>query len=366
MSAGISVEALTLSIGAFRLKKLDLDVRGGEILVILGPNGAGKSITLETIAGFHRPDSGRVVIGGRDVTRLPPERRNIGFVVQNFGLFPHLTVAQNVALARRSDRKEIAAGAGAALPRDERGLLAYLGVAHLAARWPDDLSPGEKQRVALARALASAPDLFLFDEPFAALDAQTRQQLREDMLGFLRSLAIPAIFVTHDHTDALMLADSIAVLRDGAIVQHGPAAEIFAKPANTFVATFVGMENILDARVVGTVGDLAVLAVGDRKLHALAPSGSVAVGRAVRLGIRGEQVTLSGPQPQHAPSVAINRLDGQVASLRRLGPLVAVGVACGFSLNGYVLAPQVQAMDLAVGAPVAVEIAADAIHVMLD
>ena len=234
MSTDVALQALTLTLGAFRLQSLNLTVSRGQILVILGPNGSGKSVTLEIIAGFHRPDSGRVLIGGRDVTALAPEQRNVGYVVQNFGLFPHLTVAQNIAIARRTDRKIIETGKALSVPRDDKGLLAYFDVAHLAHRWPEDLSPGEKQRVALARVLASEPDLFLFDEPFTALDTQTRDQLRGDLLSFLRTLSIPAIFVTHDHADAMMLADQIAVLREGAVVQDGPAADIFGRPVSSF------------------------------------------------------------------------------------------------------------------------------------
>lgn len=366
MSAGIAVEALTLTLGAFRLQKLDLAVPRGEILVILGPNGSGKSVTLETIAGFHRPDSGRVLIHGRDVTRLAPERRNVGFVVQNFGLFPHLTVAQNVATARRADRKDIEPDRAISLPRDAAGLLGYFGVAHLRERWPEDLSPGEKQRVALARALASAPDLFLFDEPFAALDAQIRDQLREELLSFLRALAIPAIFVTHDHADAMFLADKIVVLREGTTMQAGPAVEIFAKPANDFVARFVGVENILEACVTETSGKLAMFVVRERKLYASVPAGSVAVGQPVRLAIRGEQATICSRQSRPSLSPEVNRLDGRVKSLRNLNPLVAVEIDCGFPLKAYLLAPQARAMNIDVGKSVTVQIAADAIHVMPD
>ena len=135
------------------------------------------------------------------------------------------------------------------------------------------MSPGEKQRVALARALAGAPDLFLFDEPFSALDAQTRDQLREELLSFLRALSIPAIFVTHDHTDAMTLADKIVVLRDGVMMQSGPAAEVFQKPASSFVARFVGVENILRGRITEISGAFATLAVGDRTLRAAGTGG---------------------------------------------------------------------------------------------
>jgi molybdate/tungstate transport system ATP-binding protein len=366
MSGGIAVEALTLTLGGFRLQNLNLAVSSGEILVILGTNGAGKSVTLETIAGFHRPDSGRVLIHGRDVTGLAPERRNVGFVVQNFGLFPHLTVAQNVAIARRSCRKGVETEKAFSFPRDDTGLLSYVGVAHLMQRWPEDLSPGEKQRVALARALASLPDLFLFDEPFAALDTEIRSQLREELLSFLRTLRTPAIFVTHDHADAMMLADNIAVLRGGVIVQGGSAKDVYARPANSFVARFVGVENILDGRVVGEAGEHAVIAVGDRNLYASIPADFAKVGRTVCLGIRGEQVIIDLPEVKKSASPAANRFDGRITSLRSLNPLVTVEIDCGFPLKGYLLAPQARAMNIEVGRSIAVEIAADAVHVMPD
>ena len=364
MSAGIAVEALTLTVGAFRLQELNLAASQGEILVLLGPNGSGKSVTLETIAGFHRPDSGRVLINGRDVTALAPEHRNVGFVVQNFGLFPHLTVAQNVAIARRADRRRPAAEKAVAVPRDVPGLLDYVGVAPLAERRPQDLSPGEKQRVALARTLASAPDLFLFDEPFASLDAEIRDQLREELLPFLRAFAIPAIFVTHDHSDAMRLADKVVVLRDGAIVQAGPAADIFTRPANAFVARFVGVENVLEARVAEAKGERATLVIGDRKLRAFVPAGSVTAGDAVRVAIRGEQVSLAAVEPRPSLSAEINRLEGRVISVRRLNPLVTVNIDCGFPLTAYLLAPQAGAMSIEAGKSVTVKIAADAVHVM--
>ncbi len=358
----VSVEALTLALGAFRLEKLDFALSLGETLVILGPNGAGKSVTLETIAGFHRPDSGRVLIGGRDVTRLPPERRKVGFVVQNFGLFPHLSVAQNVAIARRGEHAAVPRDRAFPPQGDPAALLAYFGVAHLARRAPQDLSPGEKQRVALARALAGAPDLFLFDEPFAALDARTREQLRDELLSFLRALSIPAIFVTHDHTDAMTLADRIVVLRDGTVMQSGPAAEIFGKPANAFVAHFIGIENVLAGRIVEISGGLATLAVGDRTLRAAAPAAAVAAASSVSLGIRAEDVTFCSPHGDPPPGV--NRLEGRIVGRRVIGPLVTIRIDCGFPLNAYLLVPQARELNLAENSPAAVEIAADAIHIM--
>jgi ABC-type Fe3+/spermidine/putrescine transport system ATPase subunit len=366
MSIAVAVEELSLTLGAFRLKKIDFKLARGEILVILGPNGAGKSVTLETIAGFHRPDSGRVLLGGRDVTALPPEQRRVGFVVQNFGLFPHLTVAQNVAIARRARRAAAAHDAGLPPHGDPAALLSYFGIAPLAHRAPAGLSAGEKQRVALARALASAPDLFLFDEPFSALDAETRDQLREELKSFLRALAIPAIFVTHDHDDALALADTIVVLRDGAIVQSGSAAEIFGKPANSFVARFVGVENVLPGQVVAASDDLFTLKVGKHTLRAAAAPNIGSPGASVLLAIRAEDVTLSSARVVDEPPGAVNRLQGYVIGSRTIGPLVLVQIDCGFVLKAYLLAPQWHAMKLGQAAGIVAEIAPDAIHLISE
>lgn len=365
MTAGIAVEALSLTLGAFRLDGIDFVLSRGEILVILGPNGSGKSVTLETIAGFHRPDSGRVRIADRDVTALPPERRKIGFVVQNFGLFPHLDVEANVAIARRRNRDSPGTSARP-LPGDPAALLGHFGVAHLARRLPADLSPGEKQRVALARALAAASDLFLFDEPFSSLDAQTRGELRAELRSFLRELAIPGIFVTHDHTEALTLADQIVVLRGGAMLQSGPAAEVFQRPASSAVARFIGVENILDGRIAEIGGGVIVVAIGAQTLHAASAAAPEGVGTAVRLSIRAEDVAIASPAEARTSLPGRNRLNGKIVGLRSLGALVSLEIDAGFPLKSYLLGPQARAMNLGVGDRVVAQIAEDAIHLMPD
>jgi molybdate/tungstate transport system ATP-binding protein len=362
----IAVEGLSLALGEFRLSKLDFALSKCEVLVILGPNGSGKSVTLETIAGFHRPDAGRVLIAGRDVTALPPERRNVAFLVQNFGLFPHLTVAQNVAIALRRARLGDGAAAGGLPAGDVAKLLAHFEVAHLAERTPQALSPGEKQRVALARALAAKPDLFLFDEPFSALDAHTRDQLREELLAFLRRLSLPAIFVTHDHSDALTLADKILVLRNGETMQAGSAHEIFHKPANLFVARFVGVENILAVRLDDGRGDFATVAIGGQRLRAAAPVRAPDPARPIHASLRAEAVTLDFSGSAPAPDPAINRIEARVTALRIMGPLATVELDCGFPLKAYALAQQARVMGIAPGRAVTAEIAAQSIHLLWD
>jgi len=363
MNTGVAVEALTVTLGAFRLDKIAFSLSRGTILVILGPNGSGKSVTLETIAGFHRADSGRVLIDGHDVTALPPERRNVGFVVQNFGLFPHLSVEQNITIGRRNNG-DIPVPEQAKLPRgDTAALLGYFGVAHLARRMPSALSSGEKQRVALARAVAGAPQLFLFDEPFSALDTQTRAGLRDELLSFLRDLSIPAIFVTHDYSDAMALADAVIVLRDGTAVQSGAPSEIFRKPANPFVARFVGVENVLIGRVTEYSDGIVLVAIGDRVLRVAARCGAPSRERELAVAIRAEDVSIVATGVA-ASDQAANRLSGRIAEVRPLGALVMVTIDCGFPLKAYLLAPQARTLRLAGGSPVVVEISAEAIHLM--
>jgi len=357
---GIVLDALSLAIGNFLLGPLDVSLAASEVLVVLGPNGSGKSVTLETIAGFHRPDAGRVQIQGRDVTTLPPERRNVGFMVQNFGLFPHLTVAQNVGIVmRREDSHRTIAG----LPHgDVDALLGHFGVARLASRVPQDLSPGEKQRVALARALATAPDVFLFDEPFSALDADTRDSLREELLSFMREISIPAIFVTHDHTDAMTLADRIIVLRDGAVVQSGTPAEIFESPANCFVANFVGVENILSGRLADGQGGAPSITVSGHVLQVAAAAPALQPPCEVKAAIRADAVSLY-PADQ-APPANANRLAARIVRVRTVGPLATIDLDCGFPIKAYLLTRDARALVLTPGQPVMITIAPDAIHVI--
>ena len=362
---GAVVEGLSLGLGAFALRNLDLRLEAGEILVILGPNGAGKSVCLEAIAGFHRCQSGRILIHGRDVTRLPPERRNVGLLFQDFGLFPHLTVAQNIDLGLHARLRAHKAYESARAPRALPELLADFGIAHLATRHPEALSPGEKQRVALARALATRPDLYLFDEPFSALDARTRDELRGELRRFLRGIRVPAIFVTHDYSDALALADRVAVMREGELVQSGKLEEIFRRPANRFVAEFIGIENIIAGRLAGKSAGLPVIAVADKTLLASAeePLGSGA--SEVWVCIKAEDVELSLPgDGSTRPSPTTNRLAAGIVATHHLGVLSRLELDCGFRLNAYVMTRQLGAMQLVPGDRVEVAIAAEAIHLL--
>lgn len=351
-----AVEELSLRLGSFVLSGVGFALDRGEILVILGPNGAGKSVTLETIAGFHRPERGRISIAGRDVTSLAPERRNVGLMFQDFGLFPHLSVAANVAVGLR---------AGRARRRLPRGSLAELldrfRIVHLAKRSARELSPGEKQRVALVRALAAEPDLFLFDEPFSALDPQTRERLRAELDRFLRSTGVPAIFVTHDLGDARALADRIAVMRDGAIVQSGTAPAVFTTPAERFVAEFVGFDNILRGRIATDSGEGPMIVVGERVLGTAPPDlGHQSAGE-VWLCVRAENIDVF---PAGSTPARRGRLRARVITAKDDGMLTRIVLDCGFPLQACAMSRQLRAMKLRAGAEVEVEIAPGAVHLI--
>jgi molybdate transport system ATP-binding protein len=218
---------LSVSLRAFELR-VALDV-GAETVAVVGPSGAGKSTLLRAVAGLV-PAAGSVVVAGREWTRLPPERRSVGFVFQDYALFPHLTVRGNVAFAGPLD-----------------GILERLGITHLADARPADLSGGERQRVALARALARRPEVLLLDEPLSALDPHTRDAVRGELRSTLRELGLPTLVVTHDFVDAAALADRVGVLVDGALAQVGPPEELIASPASPFVARFAG-GNVIHGR----------------------------------------------------------------------------------------------------------------------
>ncbi|MGW2182650.1 ABC transporter ATP-binding protein [Streptomyces sp. NPDC001732] len=225
------------------LDGLDLDVRPGELLALLGPSGCGKTTALRTVAGFERPDAGKVLVDGEDITRVPAHRRDAGMVFQSYSLFPHMNALDNVAFGLRMS------GTGKAARRTRAAeLLELVGLAHHAARYPRQLSGGQQQRIALARALALRPRVLLLDEPLSALDAQVRQSLREEIRRLQQQLGITTLFVTHDQEEALSMADRVAVMRAGRLEQCAPPAELYEHPATTFVAEFVGVMSRIPAR----------------------------------------------------------------------------------------------------------------------
>ena len=234
-------ESLTRSFGAVQAARdVSLTVEAGETLALLGPSGCGKSTVLRMIAGLETPDSGRVSVVGREVTTLPPEQRHVGLVFQDYALFPHLSVLDNVAYGpRRRGETKLAAQARA------HEALELVALAELAGRFPAQLSGGQQQRVALARALATRSPLLLLDEPLSNLDEKLRAELRSELRALVGRVGAGVLIVTHDQREALALADRVAVMRAGQIVQVGAAQEVFREPKTAWVAEFLGWQNIL-------------------------------------------------------------------------------------------------------------------------
>jgi 2-aminoethylphosphonate transport system ATP-binding protein len=243
---GIIFEGVTIAYGdTVVVDDFSLQIQRGEIMALIGPSGSGKTTALRAVAGFVRPRSGRVRIGETDVTDLPPYERGIGMVVQNYALFPHMKIEDNVAFGLRAQKVEAGLIAGRV-----RDCLHMVGMASYVGRYPRELSGGQQQRVAIARALAVQPRVLLLDEPLSALDAQIRRSMVEELAKLHRDLpTLTVLYVTHDQTEALTLADRIAIMRDGRLSSFGPSHQLYRRPPNRFTAEFLGRANLLAVRV---------------------------------------------------------------------------------------------------------------------
>jgi putative spermidine/putrescine transport system ATP-binding protein len=257
-AVGLDLAGLHRAYGDVRaLDGLNLQVAPGELVALLGPSGCGKTTALRIVAGFERPDSGSVVVGGKDVTPMPPAKRDMGMVFQSYSLFPHLTATDNVAFGLRIR------GVSAARRRAQAiELLELVGMGAAAGRYPHQLSGGQQQRVALARALAIQPTVLLLDEPLSALDAKVRLQLRDEIRRIQISLGITTVLVTHDQEEALSIADRVAVMKSGRLEQVATPSELYSRPATAFVAEFVGVMN----RIQAVMGSDGLVQVGEQRL----------------------------------------------------------------------------------------------------
>ncbi len=260
----------------------------GEFFSMLGPSGCGKTTTLRMIAGFEQPDGGRILLEGQDVSRTPPYRRNVNTVFQHYALFPHMSVRDNVAFGPRSKK----------VPEPEvqkrvTELLEVIRLAHLGGRKPGQLSGGQQQRVALARALVNYPSALLLDEPLGALDLKLRQAMQIELKRIQREVNITFIYVTHDQEEALTMSDRIAVMNEGRVEQIGTPQEIYHAPTTVFVAGFIGVANLLSAKIVGVMGERAVAEVAGQRVETLAPAWTSGAGAEATLMVRPERLRLA-------------------------------------------------------------------------
>ena len=301
--------------GVVAVEDFNLAAERGEFVSFLGPSGCGKTTTLRMIAGFEDPTAGTIRIDGRDVTRVPPNRRNVGMVFQSYALFPNMSVAQNIGFGLKLRGK----------PKDQiaKRVAELLKLIHLEGRgdrYPYQLSGGQQQRVALARALAIEPSVLLLDEPLSALDAKIRVALRREIRSIQRQLGITTVYVTHDQEEALELSDRVVVMSEGRMEQVGTPFDIYHFPATAFVASFVGTLNQVRATVVdGPAGELAI----DGQRIRTGKAVDAATGATIPVSIRPEMLSVANG------TSSANRLQGIVHDVSFLGSIVRIGVAVG-------------------------------------
>ncbi len=301
----VTLRNITKRFGAtVALENISLDVGDGELMALVGPSGCGKTTILRVIAGFETPDSGDILFDRQSVLSVPPERRRVGLVFQNYALFPHMNVFQNVAYGLKFTRSSVV-NVGDRV----RQLLELVGLEGLEHRMPAELSAGQQQRVALARALAPNPKVLLLDEPLSALDAKLRERLRLEIKKIQKSLKITTLYVTHDQEEALAVADRVAVMSMAHIEQIGTPQEVYHAPATEFVARFIGRGNLLEGQILRHDEQSVVITLGDSLIRARAASGEI--GQSVTALIRPERI--------HINQYSENMLLGKVTSIEFAG-----------------------------------------------
>lgn len=336
------------------LDDLDIDIRAGEFVTFLGPSGCGKSTTLRILGGFEKPDAGRVMLDGEDVTRLPPNKRKVNMVFQDYALFPHMSVAQNIDFGL-----ELKGMTVSQIEARRNEVMSFLELSDFGDRYPEQLSGGQRQRVALARALAPDPALLLLDEPLGALDAKLRSQVQQELKAIQRRTNTTFFFVTHDQDEALTMSDRIVVMNNGKVEQDGTPEDLYLRPASRFVAEFIGETNLLSGICLGLEGDAVVIDWQGNHIRARAGGLQPIVGSEVVCSLRLEKLSCLPGRPDTDTAVAAH-IVSKVFMGSRTAVTVSIDTAPDVLLRAYVDA------ELAIGAEgSAVQVGWDSVNLAL-
>jgi len=332
----------------FSLKDINLRIDKGEYFVLLGPTGAGKTLLLELIAGFYIPDRGEIYASNREITRLPPEKRNIVFIYQDYSLFPHLSVKQNVEFGLKVRRFK-------SIEKRSGEIMDLLQISHLGNRRPNTLSGGEQQKVAIARALVMNPTILLLDEPLSALDPIHRDAMMDELKRLNKTLGLTMLHVTHDRIEAIALADRMGVMMNGTLRQIGSPHHIFCEPVNEEVAAFVGIENIFGGKS-RIEGGVARIDLGDIEIEAITKKEGD-----VRACIRPEEIVVSNKKIE---SSARNYLEGKVIKISERYPMMKLVVDAGREFIVLITKRSFSELNVTEGSRVYIAFKASSVHVL--
>ena len=349
----LKIDHVSKRLGTFSLKDVSLEVAEGEYFVLLGPTGAGKTVLLEVIMGFHRPDRGKILLNGRNVTNVPVDKRGIVYVPQNCPLFPHMNVYENIEFGLRM-QKVAPAARGEAV----RKMLEIMALEKMAGAMPSTLSGGERQKVVLARVLVIEPKVVLLDEPLTSIDAETSRNLRNELKRINREFGVAFLHVTHDQIEAFSLADKVAIMREGNIVQVGTVNEVLSNPEDESVARFLGYENVLHAKLVRYEGGISEVNADGIPIKLKGKLES----NAVTIAIRPEDLVVT----MEAPPVSDewNSLQGKVREYTNLGPVVEVAIDVGLMLKTFIDKRSFLELNLIGGKSVHVTFKADSVKIV--